>query len=54
MNDTYRVVSAPDPQTLEFYVNQAIRDGWTPLGGASGVYDNCRNRETYTQAMVKA
>lgn len=52
----YQILTATSPGDLEDYVNQAIQDGWQPLGGVSfspttGMHTTAPYN--YRQAMVK-
>jgi hypothetical protein len=54
----YDILTAATAQDLAKLVNQAIRDGWQPLGGVSSTlidYESVTFRiEKYAQAIIKA
>jgi hypothetical protein len=49
----YGVLSDATLEKLRVQVNNAIKDGWEPLGGISAVVQNYGSPPTYMQAIVK-
>jgi len=51
MISEYRLICHPDPAEFVRYVNEAIKDGWQPIGGVSLTLGN--GGKGFAQALVK-
>lgn len=48
----YKVVQEQSINLLEARVNQAITEGWEPLGGVFFIWPNASDINTYKQVVV--